>query len=184
MSDRLHGELKKLIKTRFVESEVASSFLRRLQKGKFSRDENPLTHFCVYFAAFDPKTQNLFLGHHIKSGKWLFNGGHIDEGETTGETLEREVGEEWGLALDPQQVIGPSLLTITTITRPSRVRCLRHYDIWYFISLQENLFRPDQEKLAIEFYTTGWTPHAQSLRLVNDPSTLTAIEHIRSDLFL
>jgi len=182
MSDRLRSELKTLVKSRFLDYDVASPFLRRLQKGKFSRDENPLTHFCVYFAAFDPKSQNLFLGHHIKSGKWLFNGGHVDEGETTRETLEREVGEEWGLTLDPHQIIGPSLLTITTIRRPSKVRCLRHYDIWYFISLQKELFHPDQDKLATEFHQIGWMNFKESSRLVEDLNTARAIQHIRSNL--
>ncbi|MFC1790200.1 NUDIX domain-containing protein [Patescibacteria group bacterium] len=76
---------------------VSNQFRKRATEGQLTRDENPQTHFCVYFAACDPKAKRVFLGNHKKSGLWLFNGGHIDEGETPNEALAREISEEWGI---------------------------------------------------------------------------------------
>lgn len=103
-------------------------FLRRLKKGKLTRDENPLSHFCVYFPAFDPVARAIFLGHHKKSGLWLVNGGHIDRGELLEQTLTREMKEEWGRVMLFRRPTRPDLLTLTKINRnPARVPCRYHY---------------------------------------------------------
>lgn len=47
---------------------IQAAFLERAQQGAPTRDENPQTHFCVYFAAYDPVAQKVFIGHHKKSG--------------------------------------------------------------------------------------------------------------------
>lgn len=81
------------IVTKHTQSPVASTFFSRIEKGQLTRDENISSHFCVYFAAYDPECKQVFIGQHKKSGLWLFNGGHIDKGETPNETLKREMGD-------------------------------------------------------------------------------------------
>jgi len=77
MQNKLAIELEKLLDENFSD-EVAVKFRQRLKEGKLTKNENPESHFCAYFAACDFKAEQLFIGHHIKSGLWLFNGGHID----------------------------------------------------------------------------------------------------------
>src|SRR3990172_186562 len=144
MTERLAGEISNILATKevVVTNLVKQEFLRRLTEGDITREENPQTHFCVYFAGFDPKTDEVFIGHHKKSGLWLFNGGHIDKGETPNEALFREIGEEWGdvkaIGLPEDAVAGAELLTITEINNPTKQTCTRHYDIWHFIWVDRN----------------------------------------------
>lgn len=126
---RLSQSLKDLLVERFAHSELQNSFLKRLGEGNLTRDENPKIHFCVYFAAYDPSAKQIFLGHHKKSGLWLFNGGHIDEGETVWEALKREIAEEWGIETPIERMKPPRLLTLTEIENPAKQTCKLHYDI-------------------------------------------------------
>lgn len=165
----------------FAYSPINKDFLVRLKEDELlTRDENPYSHFCVYFAAFDANSKKVFIGHHKKSGLWLFNGGHIDKGETPEESLEREIGEEWGVRVAFESIGEPKLLTITPINNPAKQKCTSHYDIWYFVSLSETNFKPDQELLATEFYTTGWKTINEARSLITDPNTLKAIDEFEN----
>jgi len=183
MAERLAVEVNKILSTDVMASKaVQQEYLRRLTEEKFTRDENPQTHFCVYFAGFDPSKDEVFIGNHKKSGLWLFNGGHIDKGETASEALLREIGEEWGdrhqIGL-PEDAIGkPELLTITEINNPTKQTCTRHYDIWYFVWANKTTFKPDKEKLDKEFHETRWVSLDEARKLVTDPSTLEAIDYL------
>ncbi|MBI5222087.1 MAG: NUDIX domain-containing protein [Candidatus Magasanikbacteria bacterium] len=150
MAADLAGELTKLVKRKFGGNPLSKKFLRRIGEGKLTRDENPVAHFGVYFAGFDPGVGEVFVGRHRKSDLWLFNGGHIDGGETLGETLAREMSEEWGFVHPAAKTLEPSLLTITEITNDRQI-CRRHYDIWYFAPVDKTSFSPDEAKLAKEF---------------------------------
>jgi 8-oxo-dGTP pyrophosphatase MutT (NUDIX family) len=183
MTERLVNEINNIFSTEVsVTEEVRKAYLQRLTEGQLTRDENPQTHFCVYFAGFSPETNEVFIGHHKKSGLWLFNGGHIDEGETPTEALFREIGEEWGDVKQiglPEDAVGkPELLTITEIDNPTKQKCRRHYDIWHFVWADKNTFRPDQSKLDKEFHETRWVSLDEAKSLITDPSTLEAIDHL------
>ena len=39
------------------ESELVSDFRQRIEEGRFTEQENPESHFCVYFAAFDSESK-------------------------------------------------------------------------------------------------------------------------------
>lgn len=163
------------IATRLTTAPVALEFTKRVKEGLITKNENPDTHFCVYFAAYDPLCKELFIGHHIKSDLWLFNGGHMDKGETPTETLTREIGEEWGVEINLQTVGEPKLITITHIIDQTRVKCKKHYDIWYFVPVSKSEFNPDKDKLATEFFDIGWKSIEESRNLVTEPNTLKAI---------
>jgi len=97
MSDsKLAIELREVIKKKFSNTEISKRFLDRLEQGILTRDENPVSHFCAYFGAYDPKAKEIFIGHHKKSGLWLVNGGHIDKDETLKETLREKLTKNGG----------------------------------------------------------------------------------------
>ena len=175
MTERIAERISE-IASELSASPVATEFISRAREGQFARDENPYTHFCVYFAGFDLDDRKVFIGHHKKSGLWLFNGGHMDKGEIPGESLDREMGEEWGLKIKLEEIGKPRLITITPINNPSKQKCTSHYDIWYFVPLSETGFRPDQDLLATEFHTTGWKTIEEARGLITDPATLLAID--------
>lgn len=175
MTERLAEQIR-----RFTESQpvlpASRQFAERLDADpNLTRDENPYTHFCVYFAAYDPESKQVFVGHHKKSRLWLFNGGHIDKGETLQKALEREIGEEWGLEMKAEDIGEPQLLTITEINNPTKQTCTKHYDIWYFVPVDKKSFIPDKNLLAKEFYTTNWMTPEEARAVITDLSTLEAI---------
>ncbi len=178
MAERLATEIADIVERVDATPEIKQEYLRRIAEGLLTRDENPQTHYCVYFAGFSPEDMEVFIGHHKKSGLWLFNGGHIDKGETANEALLREIREEWGTPDMPKDAIGePQLLTITKIDNPKQT-CKTHYDIWYFIRLDKNTFNPDRDKLAKEFHETRWASLDEARKLITDPSTLEAIDYL------
>lgn len=168
-------EIAKLIGSGWAGEPMTTRFLDRLAAGKLSREENPASHFCVYFAAYDPAERQVFIGHHIKSGLWLFNGGHMDQGEAPQTSLHREIGEEWGVTLAPDAITGPTLLTITPIDPARRHSCREHYDLWYFVQVDRDHFTPDPARLAEEFYTNRWATFGEARQCVTDRNTLQAI---------
>ncbi len=101
----------------------------------------------------------------------------MDKGETPQETLEREIGEEWGLEMKAEKIGNPSLLTVTPIAhKPIQQSCKEHYDIWYFVPVVKDNFYPDQEKLEKEFFETRWLNPDQAKQLIIDPNTLYALK--------
>ena len=164
-----------IIATNFSDSPVALEFTERVKEGLLTRDENPYSHLCVYFAAYDRESKQVFIGHHKKSGLWLFNGGHVDKGETLEETLIREMGEEWGIKIDLESIGEPKLITITPINNPEKQKCTTHFDIWYFVPVLKSNFFPDEKKLDTEFHTTGWQSVEGARNVITDPNTLKAV---------
>lgn len=170
-------ELKWILQNTAAPDAVRKMFLSRLAEGALTRDENPRSHFCTYFPAYDPRSKEVFIGLHKKSGLWLFNGGHIDRDETPSEAVEREAQEEWG---KNQRYItpSPSLLTITEIENPKKQTCEHHFDIWYFFSLDKETFSPDPALLAKEFHEWGWKSAEQTRPLIKNRETLLALGEI------
>lgn len=174
----LENQLRQWIDGGMCSEDVGRQFLTRVKEGKLTRDEDPASHFCVFFAAHDPVMKKIFIGHHKKADLWLFNGGHIDVGESPEQALEREIGEEWGISMSSREIGEPSLLTIKHINKSTKAFCRTHYDIWYFVKLRESDFHPDQTKLDKEFYETRWVNASDAKKLVIDPNTLEGIEKI------
>jgi 8-oxo-dGTP pyrophosphatase MutT (NUDIX family) len=155
------------------DSAVADKFLARVADGALTRDENPPSHFCVYFLPYNSKTEQVFIVAHKKSGLWLSPGGHVDKGELLFETLEREMKEELGVDYHAPVGFNPFLLTITPIE--NRVQpCKVHYDIWYAIPTNGSDFNVDPR----EFHETRWLTIAEARKLVIDPPNLEALAKI------
>jgi len=177
MSDK-QKFLDELTQIATVNGIIKSEFIRRFKQGMPTRDENPFDHICVFFAAYDPKNALVFLGHHKKSGLWLFNGGHIDAGESPSEALYREIKEEWGEDVELGENYAPSLLTIMDIDNPTKQTCRRHYDIWYFLPFDQTTFKPSEDLLVKEFHQNGWKTLSEARALVENVQTIEALTEI------
>ena len=183
MPQRLEQERHVLGESQFEKDQrkISTEFLKRYRRGKISIKEDPEDHMCVYFAAFDPQAGEIFIGHHKKSGLWLFNGGHIDSKECAYIARDREMVEEWGFIAKTEGDGSPSLQTITKINNPE-ISCKTHYDHWYFVPVNKKDFSPREELLSEEFHTMGWKTIPEALEIVTDPNTLLAIEQIQRRL--
>ncbi|MGI5826234.1 MAG: NUDIX domain-containing protein [Patescibacteria group bacterium] len=182
MPNDLKHELEEVVNSEVkVKDEVREKFYQRLEIEGLVREENIEDHFACFFLAYDKKYRQVLIGHHKKAGLWLFNGGHIEKGESLEATVTREISEEWGL--DFKDVGSPKLLTITDINNPARQKCRRHYDLWYFFEVDKDSFTPNKELLAIENHETKWLDVAEVRKLNTSTQTLEALDFIESELF-
>ncbi len=147
--------------------KLREKFLNRLSLGNLTRDEDSASHFCVFFAPFDPVSKQVFLGHHVKGDRWLFNGGHLDLGESPQETLRREMAEEWGANIGLVKICDQHLITVTNITNTVR-SCKTHFDLWFFLEVNQQNFFPDEKKMAKEFHQWGWKTKKEALALCHE----------------
>jgi 8-oxo-dGTP pyrophosphatase MutT (NUDIX family) len=177
---RLTNQIRKILVPSLCDKkETYRRFLRRIDEGNLVRSENEKSHFCVYFLPYNPITRKIFIVHHKKAGLWLTTGGHIEKGESVVETLIREIKEELGLELVPEQIGNPFLLTITEINNPPQV-CRAHFDIWYLIPTDGENFNLDLE----EFYESKWVSLRQARKVVTEPNHLKAFVLLEKTRFL
>jgi len=174
----LRAILRDIIETANADDKIKSSFRKRVEKASISVADDPISHFCVYSAAYDPENKLVFIGRHKKAGLWLFSGGHMEKDETPAQALKREIAEEWGMDLEVGNY-KPSLLAITNIiSNPAGRPCRTHYDIWFFIPQNSETFTPDKKLFEDEFYEFGWKTFNEARRLTEDPNTAIAINEI------
>ncbi len=176
-----HRSILEFITSAHDPLNLKQQFLDRLEKGNLTRDENAASHFCAFFAPFDPDTKEVFIGHHIKGDRWLFNGGHLDLGETPLQTVKREMQEEWGNEIGHHQILEPNLITITHIDSPSQT-CKTHFDLWFFVQLNKDQFKPNPKLLAEEFHQWGWKSEAEARAMCKKDDVHETLNVIYHDL--
>lgn len=169
----LSEQIKEMLRLPICSEAVRNHWLKRLEEGRFTRDEYDKSHFCVYFLPYNTATKKVFIVHHKKSGLWLSPGGHIDKGETLMQTLNREIEEELGVKNKVKNEIQPFLLTITPISNPVQP-CKEHLDVWYRISTDGSGFSVDPK----EFHEIRWVTLDEARQLVTDPPNVEALDKI------
>ena len=180
MSNSLEQEIQNYISSNKIDTtdEIRLKVQERLNMGNLVRDENSESHFCAFFVAIDKDEDEIFIGLHKKSGLWLPNGGHIDTGETPLQTVEREIGEEWGDGVvDIRNIKDPELVTIQLIEN-SKQTCKIHFDIWFFIDVSKSKFHPDENKLKKEYGENKWAGYEESKGLHTSTEVLEMLDYL------
>jgi len=171
--NNLADDIKSVISSSIADKQVLDRFLDRLAEGNLTRDENPTSHFCVYFLPINKESKKIFIVHHKKSGLWLSPGGHIDKDENLLQILNREIFEELGVKDKIKSDIRPFFLTITLINNPPRL-CKEHLDIWFSIPMNENEMNIDFS----EFHDARWLTFKETRKLVTDKQNIEAFGKI------
>ena len=170
----LEKELETIAGETYCEDGSARKrFLERLGERDYTRDENPISHFCAYFLPFDKKSGKVFLIHHKKSGLWLSPGGHIDKGESILDTLNREIEEELGVKEFYKDIPKPFYFEMTPVSN-SVQPCREHFDIWYLMETDGRNFKVSPD----EFLNSGWFSMPEARKMLVDPANLEALKII------
>lgn len=169
--------ISKIISPALCDETTYQAFQQRLTEGLPTRDENTASHFCVYFLPFDAQKKKVFIIHHKKSGFWISPGGHIDQGETPLEALNREISEELGVENFFHEEPSPFLLTIAHIENPVQP-CKTHYDIWFLVPTDGSNFNINPE----EFHETKWMTFEEAENVVTESANSQALEIIKNSL--
>ncbi|MFA6161464.1 MAG: NUDIX domain-containing protein [Patescibacteria group bacterium] len=156
-----------------VNDATYQRFCERVELGDLTRDENPESHFDVYFLPVNSRTKQVFIVHHKKSGLWLSPGGHIDKGETPYQAVNRETAEELGVQNFFKQEPQPFLFSIVDIDRQHQA-CKSHFDLWYKLETDGSDFNVDPK----EFYNTKWMTIPEAREIVKDLSNLQALDRV------
>lgn len=121
------------------------------------KPRTPSPHLVAYFLVRDEADGSVLLVDHVKAGRWLPSGGHVEPGEHPVETVRREVVEELGVpaVFSPRFGERPALLTVTeTVGRPEE----RHTDVslWFVLSgSRDQALTPDPDEFRD---VRWWTP--------------------------
>ncbi|HEY4478863.1 MAG TPA: NUDIX domain-containing protein [Candidatus Paceibacterota bacterium] len=166
----LKEEIDKIINSGVALEATKASFAKRLGEGRLTRDENSASHFCVYFLPFNRAKKEVFVIHHKKARLWLSPGGHIDQGETILETLNREIKEELGVPAFFKALPEPFFFEVTPIENSIQT-CKFHFDIWYLMQTDGQKFNVDSS----EFLDTRWLRFNEARKIVSDPANLKAL---------
>lgn len=151
------------------------AYQQRVTEGLLTRDENPQDHFCAYFLPYNAQTKQVFIIHHKKSGLWLSPGGHVDQGETLLQTVNREINEELGMKDFFIELPKPFLLTITPIQRDTRP-CKKHYDVWFLVPTDGSSFHVD----PTEFHAAKWVTFDEAKVFITEPANVKALERVQT----
>lgn len=169
-------DLRVVIENGNFDRNIVNRFLQRLNQGSLSRAENPADHFGVYTLIYDKDRREVFMGHHKKSNLWLASGGHMEPGETTVETGTRELFEEMGDDVKIENFPHiPDFLSITEEINNIGKPCRTHYDVWYFVEVDQDWFWPNEEKFGEEFHTMRWLSIEDARKLVVEKNNLQAL---------
>jgi 8-oxo-dGTP diphosphatase len=134
--------------------EVLSWLSRTEDVFRRAKPRTPEQHLVSYFLVVDRVGPRVLLVHHIKAGKWLPTGGHVEPGESAVDTVRREVREELGIPARFPSWIGerPLLLTVTETVGSSDER---HTDVSLWFVLEGNRHQPLSPD-AGEFHEIRW----------------------------
>lgn len=159
------------------EKILQKDFLQRINKGKFTQAEDSVSHFGVFFWPYNPKTKEIFITHHKKSGLWLAPGGHMEPGELPVDTAIREAKEELGCLVDSLDPL-PFMISKTPVNMPGYA-CRTHYEIWYVL----HVLPTDGKSFTVdpqEFFDTKWVSMQEANKFLTQLNQQKALRKLQA----
>lgn len=156
------------------EKSLKKEFIVKIKTGKFVQENDPVVHFGIFFWPYNPKTKEVFITHHKKSGLWLAAGGHMERGEMPYDTAVREAREELGFVLKNLDKT-PFMISKTPVNMPG-YQCRVHYDIWYLLPTDGQTFDIDPQ----EFFDTKWVKLKEAEKFLTQENQRKALHRLLS----
>ena len=128
-----------------------------------AKPATPPKHLVSYFPVVD--SDHILLVGHKNARMWLPTGGHVEVDEDPRTTVIREIREELGLHVSPEEVEGPILVTVTeTVGLTSG-----HVDVslWYPVHVARTAHLIYDTS---EFNEVRWFRHEDAKQLLGDPN--------------
>jgi 8-oxo-dGTP pyrophosphatase MutT (NUDIX family) len=173
MASNLANQITEMI-NQLSHINLHNAFKERLISGNITKQENPESHFCVFFLPHNKQTGEVFLVHHKKASKWISPGGHIDLGENIHQTLNREINEELGISNAFSKLPKPFYVSHLEIN--NEYKCKKHFDLWFEFETDGNNFQVDPS----EFLDTKWLTYQEAIETTTDPWNKSAITIIQN----
>ena len=149
---------------------------------RIAKPATPPKHLVAYFAVVDEEDgddPHVLLVDHRNAQMWLPTGGHVEPGEDPRVTVARELQEELGISIQPEQVQAPRMVTVTeTVGLTSG-----HVDVSLWYAVRASRTAPvvvDRE----EFKDARWFSFHEAARLRSDPHLWRFLAKLRSKDFL
>lgn len=118
------------------------------------KPRTPPQHLVSYFLLVDREGAQVLLVDHIKTGKWLPTGGHVEPGESPADTVRREAWEELGIEARFPAWIGDRPLFVS-VSETVGATHERHTDVSLWFVLEgsgHQVLTPDEG----EFHDVRW----------------------------
>lgn len=136
-------------------------------------------HITASCFVVDPAAGRLLLHHHLRLGRWLQMGGHLDAGETPAAAALREAGEESGL--ERLEFLLPGVFDVDLHFIPAGKG---EPDHWHF-DVRYLACAPDPEPIVLNLAESKellWIPLDDAPKLMNERGSSRAIRKIRRHL--
>lgn len=162
----------------YIDKKEWRDFDEFLKNPHILRAENVLKHCCAACFIIHPKEKKIFLGDHIRAGRWLNGvGGHIELDESPEEAARREFKEE--VSYEPPRNF--QLFDIVHFHNVGRPTCSDHFDFLY-LTLFEDLPNFNYDKN--EFKEARWLSFDDALQVYMFPvfkkKLITVFQYISS----
>ena len=157
--------------------KLDNTFHIRIAQGNLYREQNSADHWCAMFVPIHVESNSVYMGDHIKAGRWIPPGGHMDLGEMPLETVIREMKEELDYDVTEEQVtyICASVKDLTT-----NYGCKRHWDLWHVVYMDTPVHFSFDTK---EYHDAKWMSFDEALQLLETiPSFHTALQTILQEV--
>jgi 8-oxo-dGTP diphosphatase len=100
---------------------------------RVKKPDVPPKHLVSYFLVVDPENRSALLVDHLSAEKWLPSGGHVEQGEDSRATVEREALEELEMKAEFLEAIGDKPLFVTSTLTVGKAAGHTDVSLWYVI---------------------------------------------------
>ena len=116
---------------------------------RMTKPANPPQHLVAYFVLADFEANCILLVDHLKAGKWLPTGGHVEQDEDPRMTVMRELMEELAITASFAHCTGDRPLFLTSTETVGLTAGHTDISLWYVLKgSKEAFFTYDKSEFA------------------------------------